>query len=538
MHDFKTLRILDSFQSLFLKFGINYPVMRKILQLKLTMDRRRVPTVFNDFGKKKEDDSNQFIKSLWVYGLIGLILIPFLFITDSYIFSISIFFGILMFILMTSMISDFSQVLLDIRDKNILSSKPVDKRTINAAKIVHISIYMFLLTFTITAIPLIVSLFARGILFFLLLLGQIILVDLLIVVATALLYLLILRFFDGEKLKDIINYVQILLSASIVIGYQVVIRSFGIVDLDIIFDPVWWHIVIPPIWYGALFELLFGGNMSEYFILFSVLACVLPFVSIFIYIKSIPAFERNLEKLTNQSSSKKKGFSPISRWLAKTVCATREERTFYQFARTMMKNERQFKLKVYPSFGFSIIFPFLIILTELGTRSLEEIGQGRTYFSIYLSTLMISTIILMLRYSEYAKGAWIYKAIPIKDTGAIYKGTLKAFMIHLYLPMFTIMSILLMLIFSTNIIWDIIVVWFSSSIHVIICFKMVNGGRMFFAERFEMAQQQDGWLIFASFLPLVGLFGIHFGLSFIDYGTIIYGGILIIINFILWKKVF
>ena len=42
------------------------------------------------------------------------------------------------FMVMTSMISDFSSVLLHIRNRNILFTKPIDRKTINAAKIVHI----------------------------------------------------------------------------------------------------------------------------------------------------------------------------------------------------------------------------------------------------------------------------------------------------------------------------------------------------------------------------------------------------------------
>ena len=60
MDDFKSLRFLDLFKRLFIKFGIDYVVMRKILQVKLTMDQRRVPTMFNG-AKKKE--GNNFLKS-------------------------------------------------------------------------------------------------------------------------------------------------------------------------------------------------------------------------------------------------------------------------------------------------------------------------------------------------------------------------------------------------------------------------------------------------------------------------------------------
>jgi len=42
MTDFKTLRLLDKFRWLFIKMGIDYGMMRKILHIKLTMDERKV----------------------------------------------------------------------------------------------------------------------------------------------------------------------------------------------------------------------------------------------------------------------------------------------------------------------------------------------------------------------------------------------------------------------------------------------------------------------------------------------------------------
>ncbi|WP_391208789.1 hypothetical protein [Psychrobacillus sp. L4] len=132
MIDFNSLRILDRFKGLFWKSGIDYEIMRKIIQLKLTMDSRRMPTIFN--GSKVKKEGNQFLKFLWMYALYGLILLtPFLFLGKQYIFLISIMFSLLIFILMTSMISDFSAVLLDIRDKNILHTKPINTKTLNAA---------------------------------------------------------------------------------------------------------------------------------------------------------------------------------------------------------------------------------------------------------------------------------------------------------------------------------------------------------------------------------------------------------------------
>ena len=180
------------------------------------MARCRVPTVFSQNNRKSEKqqkDKNHssfiamdlrfvrtFSHSFYDYGR----QLPLS--NESRVWDASIFF------VMTSMISDFSSVLLDIRDSNILYPKPIDKKTISVAKLIHIIIYLSLLTVALVGPSLIAGLIKNGIFFFLVGLMNVVLIDILIVALTALVYLLILKFFDGQKLKDIINYVQIGLS--------------------------------------------------------------------------------------------------------------------------------------------------------------------------------------------------------------------------------------------------------------------------------------------------------------------------------------
>ncbi len=64
MNDFKTLQLLDKFQFIFVKMGIDYDIMRKILHIKLTMDERKVPTLFNQAANKKKQD-----KKIWLYQI-------------------------------------------------------------------------------------------------------------------------------------------------------------------------------------------------------------------------------------------------------------------------------------------------------------------------------------------------------------------------------------------------------------------------------------------------------------------------------------
>ena len=158
MDDFRSLRILDTFKALFIKLDIDYPVMRRILQVKLTLDERRVPSIFNGEVKK---EGSIYLKTLALYAFYGLILIPFIILGENYMFQMSLVFGVILFILMTTMISDFSTVLLDLRDKSILNTKPISRKTINAAKIIHVIIYMSFITSAFVAIPFAVGLFTK-----------------------------------------------------------------------------------------------------------------------------------------------------------------------------------------------------------------------------------------------------------------------------------------------------------------------------------------------------------------------------------------
>ncbi|MEK3907540.1 hypothetical protein [Oceanobacillus sp. FSL W7-1309] len=538
MRDIRILKVLDTFQSVFRKLNIDYTVMRKILELKLTMDQRRVPTILSQNTKKKE--GNQFLKSLWIYVLYGLTLVPFVFLGDNYLFQISIIAGIAMFILSTSMISDFSSVLLDVRDKVILNTKPVNNRTINAAKFLHIAIYLTLLTGAFIAIPAIVFLFTKGFIYFLLFLIEIILIDLLILAFTALIYMVVLRFFDGEKLKDIINYVQILLAVAVVIGYQIIIRLFDFVDFEYVYDFSWWHVLLPPVWFGAPFELVLNQNYSSEIILFSLFALLGPIVSIFLYYVLMPSFERNLQKLMEESSTKSKKKWTLNDLIEKFICSSREERIFYRFSSIMISRERDFKLKVYPSVGMSLVFPIIFLFNNLSSQTLEELGQGRSFLTIYFSNIIVGTVVYMLQFSAKYKGAWIFQTTPIQEHAIVYSATLKAVFVKLYLPIVLVLAVLYIWVFSFRILPDLAVVVVSALLQLLISYKMFNNGKYPFTEPIETAQQGGGpaGKIFVLML-IVGVFTIlHLIVTFLPFAIYGYLVVLIVLTAIFWKMIF
>ncbi|WP_027625063.1 hypothetical protein [Clostridium lundense] len=544
MKEFTVLKIIDKFKWIFEKSGVDYKTMRKILQLKLTMDGRRVPTVINNSQKKKEEenDKNQFFKSLWMYVLLGLFLVALVISNKNIMFQMSIFFGILMFMLITTFISDFSSVLLDIRDKNIIFTKPVTSKTINAAKFMHILIYMFYITISLTGIALMVSI-KHGAAFFIVLLCEIILVDIFMIALTALLYALILRFFDGEKLKDVINYVQIILTITITIGYQFIGRLFNIINVNAVFTPKWWQYLIWPIWFAAPLEMVLNNNFNNYIIGLSLCAIIVPCVSILIYIKLVPSFERNLQKLNN-SSGINKSKKNLGETLSRFVCFDNEERTFFKFGYNMIKNERQFKLKVYPSLGLAIVFPFLFLFntiskTETFSQWLAYMPSTKYYFNIYFSVLNLPTVVMMMKYSERYKGAWIYRTMPIKNVAPAFKGVLKAIVIKLIAPIYIFISIIFTFIFGVKIIPHLVIGFFNMMIFTIMCFKFMDKD-LPFSKSFQATQNGEGLIVILLLFVLAALGGIHYGIASINASiyVYIYMVIMFVATVVYWRKSF
>ncbi|GFZ29899.1 hypothetical protein CSC2_04250 [Clostridium zeae] len=537
MKDFKFLKFLDRFKALFEKLGVDYKAMRKILQIKLIMDGRRVPTVFSNNNKKDDEtSSNKFFKSLGIYLLMGLILIPFVIMDTNYIYQMSFVFVIITFFIMTSLISDFSSVLLDIKDKSIVGTKPVNLKTLRLAKTIHVSLYMFYITAALVGPALLISLYKQGIIFFLIFLSLIILIDMLIIVLTSLVYFLVLRFFDGEKLKDIINYIQIALTMVLMIGYQLLGRLFSIVDLKIQFVPKWWQYFIIPIWFSAPFQMLKKSEINNTFIIFTIMAIVIPIIAMAIYIMTMPAFEKNLQKLNNNSENGKRKNKKQHQLLSLLLCRSKEERVFFRFASDMMKNEREFKLKVYPTLGFSIIFPFIFLFQQIGFSSFKEVAEGRSYFYIYFCGMMLPTVMMMIKYSERYKGAWIYKAVPINSFVPVFKGAIKAYIAKLFLPLFLLDTIIFVLIFGIRILPDMLIVLLNTMIFNILCFA-ANKKTLPFSEAFG-STKENGMLNLVLALGLAVLAGIHFLSTNINYGVYVYIVLAAIANLLLWKYAF
>ncbi|MGX1829731.1 hypothetical protein ACWIE6_15885 [Paenibacillus taichungensis] len=533
--DFRTLKILDRFRPIITKTGADYDALRLILRVKFQMDQRRVPTVLSARnGNKEQKEGNLYLRSLWLYALMGLIMVPFVvWDTGHYMLQMGLVTAMLMFMIMTSMISDFSSVLLDIRDRNIIMTKPVNGRTVGLARAIHAGVYLLLLTGSLTAAPLVAGLIAHRIAFFLLFLVELVLMNMLILVTTSLIYLFMMKFLDGEKLKDMINMMQILLSIGIAVGYQLVIRSFSIIDFNMVFTPAWWQLLLPPVWYAAAFELLFGGGGDAWLYTFSALAVIVPLVSLLVYVKLMPSFELYLEKMAHAGQTSRRRRGNWDRIMAKVFSRSREEQACFRLSASMMRSEREFKLKVYPSMGLSFVLPYVFWFTQLQSSSWTEFRESSFFYTLYILLLLIVSVVTMLKYSGQYKAFWTFRAAPLANENVLYSGALKAFLCNMFLPVFLLNAIVFVWTFGLRVLPDLIVIFLVATALIPLSGKLLMR-KPPFSQSFSVAGQTDGWLVFAFFPLMALLWGLHVFIRTIPAGIWIYVALLVVINMLFW----
>lgn len=532
MKNFISLKILDKFRFLYKKLGVDYDDMRLILSTKLTIDSRKTYNLLDN--QQVKESSNQYKIMLGIYAFIGFFMMFILMggNTNTFI-SMTIYFSIFIFLILTNFISDFSSVILDIKDNGILATRGISLKTLNASKITHVMIYMINISIALSGFSLIASM-KFGLTFFIVFLIEIILIDIFMIIISGLAYLLVLKIFDGEKLKDTISIIQIVVTILVSGAYFIImnitksINLFENIDLGVI------SYLLPPFWFAAPLQMLATGNTDKTLLIFSLLALVVPVISVLIYIKLSPAFEKKLQKLNNEGSSKKVKNHNLTMKFSKIICNDKEERIFFNFVSKIIRNDIDFKFRVYSTIGSYYIFPIYMIFDKN-----EKYINSYMYLFLYFCLMIIPTIMIALSYSKNYKASYIYKTIHIKNKMAVHKAAIKACLVNIIIPLYLIQCIIFVYFYKVIIVHHLVVIFLVSILITIITFKILDKN-MPFSRQINVLKKN--YAIVENYLMIVLIFimaGIHFLVSLFGILAVyIYIISLLIVNIILYKSAF
>ena len=538
MEDFFSLKILDLFRPLFEAFGVEYEKMRLIVNMKLTLDKRK---------NNSSENKNSLMQSVILYLIIGFVASRIIVMPLDIMTKMTVLFALIFVMLLTCFITDFSSVILDTYDRHIIGITDVKDITLNMAKIVHIIIYISIISLSISAFSIIMILMAYNIGFCLLFILCMILMDFLLIMMTSVIYYLLIKIFKGEKLKDVLNLFQIFMILVFSIMYYFITSSLSDIQINYTFSINAYDLFIPFMWFASLFCVAFYGKIETLYIIMSILGIIVPILSIFIYIKLTPAFERNLEKLEqvsyNEKDSKsKKSF--VSK-LGNKICKNNEEKSFFEFIYINLSRDREFKTRVYPTLASGIIMPLvLLIVTYDRSMSIMEylksLSTTNNFLNIYLAVILLQNCILLLKYSKEYEASFIYDVLPISKKKNIYSAEFKVIIIKLFVPVFIIIGIPYLILFKAKFIVHLLIA-FVSTIFISMGTFRVNDKSLPFSEDYAVTANTSNFLNIIKSIGFVGAAVLLHYLIILKAPyifSVAYLILLILIMKIIWNKVF
>ncbi|MEQ1624831.1 MAG: hypothetical protein ABL870_09080, partial [Sediminibacterium sp.] len=283
------------------RMGVDIAQLKSILKIKLAMDDRRASSFQQTRAQKnKKPIKLATLGTMLLTLMMGAFFLFSFFIGNDDVTKGTIYFSMYIFMLASTLISDFTSVLIDVRDNMIILPKPVSDKTFLLSRLLHIVIHISKLILPMTLPAMILIGTARGI-------GGVSSFAFLVLLATLFtiflinaLYIFILRVTTPERFKTIISYFQIFIAIAFYASYQLVPRLINKVALenyrvgDSIF--IW---LAPPYWFANAWNLLNNADFGIGAMISMLLSITVPIASIWVVIKYFaPNFNRKLSMIS------------------------------------------------------------------------------------------------------------------------------------------------------------------------------------------------------------------------------------------------
>lgn len=432
------------------KLGVDQRALSAILHIKLTMDDRRLSALQQARQRRSDKQvSSATIFTMLISAVFGLLYLIAFYIGSNIVTGMSFYFFMFFFMLSATLISDFTSVLIDVRDTFIILPKPVNDRTVLMARLLHIFIHICKLVLPM-ALPGVIYIGVQyGLLPAFWMLAMIFLLTLLAIFFINAVYIVILRITTPQKFQNVISYFQIVFAIVIYASYQILPRMMetsGLSTFDI--SKHAWANFLPMYWMAVGWESLSNFQFAGNAVIFTIAGVLLPMACIWIVVRFLaPSFNNKLALINStadsQHNTQKKVIlqkRSLADKLGKVVTTTGAETAGFSFAWKMSARSRDFRLKVYPSIGYLVVLVVIFVMRAENPTFQQMQNSGTQQFrfmvvaAIYFMSLLLVTALSQMIYSEKYKAAWIFYAAPVAYPGEVILGAVKATILKFYIP--------------------------------------------------------------------------------------------------------
>jgi len=495
------LYLFDRLAGLVRRLGGDYPQFRAILEAKLILDSRR-QGMFADLHPSRQKKRGAFNLTLLLFACMGAPVGATLLMVEPALMSMGTIHLFIMTMMTMSLLADFSSVLLDTADNLILLPRPVSGRTLVLARLAHIATYLGLLALSLSLGSLVFGTWKWGLAFAPVFVVTLALSMLLVLSLAGILYLCVLRFAGRERLRDIIVYAQVVMTAIVVLGYQQVLpRLMVLAERRFAgLEHRGWAYLLPPLWLAAPLDIL-AGRMAMPQIIMTVEALILPPLALLILARHLaPRFQESLAGLeagaggrfVRQAGPRRQS---LAGWIASVVSRDRTGQALFEFLWRLCSRDRHLKMRAYPNLLFIPIAAFGIIAAgqrDLAT-ALEQLPHTSKHLvALYVACATVPPIVVLAGYSDEYEAAWIFLGLPFRRPGRVLLETVKVVGLRFVLPIHAAICALVLLVWGRCAILDVLVAT-AALVLVTVSLAYLMARRLPFSQRMGTGQRAGGF---------------------------------------------
>lgn len=498
--------------------GVDFERLKIIAETKILMDRRRV--YMNWKPKQQKENSNRLTLTLATYSIFGFLIGTMIFTLDSLVLYMIFVHAYILFMMAMTMITDFSSVLLDTTDNQVILPRPVNSKTLFVARLVHILVYLLQFTIALALFPLLFIFIKFGILTGIASIATIVLTVAFAVFITYLLYALILRFSNEQKVNDIVGYFQIFMTVFFAVGFQLVPRLINLDQLSANFQLHWYSYFLPPVWMALTLDALHQFNFDPIHIIMMGCAVIIPAVTFWLMIKYLaPSFARKLAALNNNAPVKKdqplisQSAKSISQKISGILCRSKTESGSFEMVWKIIGRDKSFKMQFYPSLAYILVFIFIFVFKNgKDVQTLwSNLPSTRMFlFFIYMPMFSIAGSMAFITTNDNFQASFIYQSTPVAMPGYLISGALKAILVKFFILIYLVMFAFAAYIWGIAIIDDFIFGFFNNILLFLLITNLSDHYLPF--SRQPNAKQQSGKFVKALLQMIIigALVGLHY----------------------------
>jgi hypothetical protein len=251
-------------------------------------------------------------------------------------------------------------------------------------------------------------------------------------------YALLARHVSRRRFDSIITWVQVAVSALLVVFYQVMPRLMNRLEQFRIDAAHPLLLFMPPAWFAALTDLMmFNGSSSRLLALAGAALVVTPLLGWAALRYFAVGYARQVAALSESQASRSAEASDATQrihggrgiehwlgfWLRDPV-----ERGAFRLAVAYLTRDRDMRMRVYPQMATFLV---LVAVTVFDPKTVAIAGP---FITLFFAASLPASILMSLTLTPQFAAADIFRYTPIHGTSALFHGMRKAVLLLIVLP--------------------------------------------------------------------------------------------------------